>query len=148
MENIFLILIAIVAILFVWLIWARQRLTHHLRSFQRRERLLRRDFGKRRDMVPYLLESFRSKHEITPQWVDLLERRKAFHVSGTIAMNKELEFENILLAFIQSYDIPDVNYLEAEKNITEMTDIIQASKVEWQQEYDASVASVMFGLRK
>jgi hypothetical protein len=158
MENIFLILIAVAAVLFVWLIWARQRLTHHLRSFQRRETLLFRDLRKRRDMVPYLLESFRSKHEVTPQWMDLMERRKAFHASGHIPMKHEMEFEDTLLAFVQAYDIADVNYLDAEKNIKNMTGIIENSKHDWQTEHESfnrlrksfpySIASAIFGIRK
>lgn len=157
MENLFLILIAIVAVLFIWLIWSRQSLVHHLRSFQRRDELLRRDFQKRRDMVPYLLETFRARHDITPQWLDLLERRKVFHQPGRRSMKAEAEFEQVLNAFIVAYDIRDINYLEAEKNITALNEIIERAKQEWKAEHDAflnlkkrfpySVASAIFGVR-
>jgi len=157
MQNLFLILIAIVAVLFIWLMWARQSLIHHLRSFQRRDELLRRDFAKRRDMVPYLLESFRTRHEWTPQCLDLLERRKAFHLSGKSSMKAEAEFEEVLNAFILAYDIRDVNYLDAEKSITAISEIVERAKQEWKAEHDAflnlkkrfpySTASAIFGVR-
>jgi len=136
MENLFLLLIAIVSIAFVWLIWARQKLTHHHRSFQRRETLLRRDLQKRRDMVPLLLESFRMKHEITPQWTDLMDRRKSFHKPGQASMHEEEEFEQALLAFVESYDVTDVTYLETEKHIKNLTQIIERAKKEWSVEHN------------
>ncbi|MFT7183985.1 MAG: hypothetical protein ACI9QC_000311 [Oceanicoccus sp.] len=158
MENIFLILIAVVVLGFVWLMWARQHLLSHMHSFQRREVLLRRDFQKRRDIVPYLLDSFRAKHEVNPQWSELLEKRKAFHKVGEIPFKEELEFEEVLLNFVHAYDISDVNYLEAENDILKITEIIKESKLEWKKEensYNAikkrfpySVASVMFGFAK
>lgn len=157
MQELFLILIAAISVVFLWILWARQGLVHHLRSFQRRDLLLRRDLQKRRDMVPYLLESFRAKREVTPEWTALLEQRKAFHAPGLSSMNAELAYESELEAFIMSHDLTDVNYLEAERNINKLGETIERAKQAWQAEYDAfvklrkrfpySVASAMFGVR-
>lgn len=157
MENLILILIAVVLLFFVWLLWARQRLLHHLRSFQRRDALLRRDFQKRRDMVPYLLESFRARHEIPPEWTTLLEKRKQFHKLEEPSFREELDFEQLLHDFISRYDVKDLSYLEAEKNIKDLTTVIERAQIEWKQEHDRflnlkkrfpySVASAIFGVR-
>ncbi len=157
MENFLLLLIAILLLLFIWLMWARQILISHLRSFQRRDELLRRDYQKRRDMVPYLLESFRSNAEVGTKWHELLEARKRFHTEEALSLKEEESFEEKLNTFIQENDIYDINYLEAEKNILKMNETIDLARKEWKAEYDYflslknsfpySLASVIFKIR-
>ncbi len=128
MENAILILIGIVATGFIWLLWLRQNLLHQFRDVSNHMELLRWDLWRRRDMVPYLLESFRSDDMQNETWQRLLGGRKHFHGLTTLA--DEWEYGSGLLKFLEDADIKNLNFLEAKKDIETVTEIIKKEKEE------------------
>lgn len=156
MENALLILIGIIAIGFIWLLWLRQVLLYHFRDVNNHLKLLQWDLWKRRDMVPYLLESFRNEESLKVQWQSLLEGRKHFH--GITTLDDEWAYEKELLDFIRYAKVKNLNFLEAKKDIEDLSEIIQNER----KEFDAAkekffklrsnfpyfIASGMFGFQK
>ncbi|MEK9159910.1 MAG: LemA family protein [Patescibacteria group bacterium] len=152
-ENIILLIIAAASILFTGLLWLRQNLLHELREAQSREAILQRDFEKRRDTVPYLLESARTGSESTDTWRKLAEDRAEFMTPKNY--QKELEFEQTLQRYLASTNVRSVNFLEAKKNIEAISTLIEEQKRDRQaamnrfnerrKQFPYSVASAIFG---
>lgn len=155
-ENSILLLIAAAFILFIGLLWLRQNLLHELREAQSREAVLLKDFEKRRDIVPYLLESARSATEPTDTWRKLAEDRGQFMTAQNT--QKELEFEQTLQRYLESTNVRTLNFLEAKKNIEELSTLIEEQKRDRQtamnrfnerrKQFPYSVASAIFGFRE
>ncbi len=156
MENIFLIIIAAFAILFTGLLWLRQNLLAELHEAHSREAVLQADFQKRRDTVPYLLESIRAAAEPTDTWRKLAADRAEFMVPQNY--QKELEFEQILLRYLESTQLRTLNFLEAKKDIQELSRLIETQKQDRQLAMDRfnqrcgqfpySIAKMIFGFSK
>lgn len=155
-ENLFLIIIAAAVLLFTGLLWLRGVLLHELRDAKEKEAILKKDFEKRRDTVPYLLESARTSSESTDTWRKLAEDRMQFQKAQPY--EKELEFERSLHSYLSSANIRSVNFLEAKKNIEELSQLIEKQKQERQdalsrfnerrKQFPYSLASGIFGFRE
>jgi hypothetical protein len=154
-SNIVLILIAILIIAFMWLLWMRHTLAQQMSEARHRETILERDLQKRRDTVPYLLESFRLTNEPNEAWHTLMNKRAEFHQPGDWPIAKEWEFESTLLDFLRNNKIKNLSFLEAKKDIEDLTDLIVEKKGELQEAVDEynerrnqfpySMASAIFG---
>lgn len=153
MENIILIVIAALTLIFIWLIWLRHSLVYVLNQAERQRAILQTDLSKRRDIVPYLLESCRG--EVDPgMWQKLLTARAEFHKDTEFAA--EWEFEKQLMHFIQETKVTSVSYLEAKKDIVEMATLIEKGKQGLtnavdefnakRKQFPYSLASAIFGL--
>lgn len=157
MENLFLILIAIVLLGFIWLMWLRQSLLHRLRDMAQGEAILRRDLAKRRDMVPYLLEGYKQAQDQDQAWRDLLSARQEFHAEGPSIMEAEWQFEATLQSFLQQASLKNLTFLEAKKDIEEITALIHQEKDRFEaartafatqaKQFPYSLASAIFGFR-
>lgn len=155
MSNVILIIIAVLVLAFIWLIWLRRGLINILRDLQQKQIVLQHDLKKRRDTVPYLLESFRSEQEPNAAWREILEQRKTFH--GPSSMQQEWEFEKTLLHFVRDTNLSNINFLEAKKDVIDLTTLIEREKQEMEQaatrynerkkQFPYSLASAIFGLR-
>lgn len=155
-ENSILLVIGALSILFIALMWLRQSLLHELHEAQSREAVLQKDFEKRRDTVPYLLEGARQAGEPTDTWRKLAEDRAQFHKPQNYA--KELEFEKILHNYLQSANFRTVHFLDAKKDIEELSVLIEKQKEdrlaaisrfnERRKQFPYSLASGIFGFRE
>jgi|GEM_PF-1493499 len=155
LENSILLVIAVLTILFIALMWLRQNLLHELHEAQSREAVLQKDFEKRRDTVPYLLEGARQAGEPSDSWRKLAEDRAQFHKIQNY--QKELEFEKILNNYLLTTDFRTVNFLDAKKDIEELSALIEKQKEdrlqaiarfnERRKQFPYSLASAIFGFR-
>lgn len=155
-ENIFLLVLAAAVIFFSVLMWLRQNLLHDLRDAKEKEAILQRDFEKRRDTVPYLLESARAAGEPTDTWRKLVEDRAQFQ--NPQPYEKELEFERQLNSYLGAASFRTVNFLDAKKDIEELSRLIEKQKEERLQsihrfnerrkQFPYSLASGIFGFRE
>ena len=82
-ENLFLIIGAIIIIIFIWLFWLRNSLMRDLIAVTQIQSILKTDFAKRRDIIPYLLESYKAASEPTDLWRKLLDLRSRTDSSQT-----------------------------------------------------------------
>ena len=156
LANLILIIISVLTIAFIWLWWLRHAVLQKARNAEQKQFILMRDIQKRRDTVPYLLESFRAEAEPDEAFRKILEERKFFHTEEN--MEKEWEFEKNLLHFLRDKQIRNLNYLEAKKDIQDLSAIIEKEKTELQGAIEAfnaqrklfpySLASAIFGLHK
>ena len=153
MENIILIVIAALTLIFIWLMWLRYSLVHALNRAERQRAILQADLSKRRDITPYLLESCRGEAD-TGMWQKLLTARAEFHKDA--AFETEWEFEKQLNHFIQETKVTSLGYLEAKKDILEMATLIEKGKHSLtnavdefnarRKQFPYSIASAIFGL--
>lgn len=155
-ENSILIAIAVLAILFTALLWLRQNLLTELHEAQSREAVLLKDFQKRRDTVPYLLESTRAEGETTDAWRKLAEERAQFMTPQNL--QKELEFERVLHQYLGTINHRTVNFLDAKKDIEELSKLIEQQKSDLArakvkfnhlcEQFPYSAAKSLFGFKK
>lgn len=156
LENLILILLAIVSILFIWLFWLRHSLIHLYRNYSQKYEILMHDFAKRRDMIPLLLEAFKKTGAPHDTWRKILEERAFFHANST--WQKELEFESEIYTFVANSTQTNLLFLEAKKDIIDLSRAIENEKKELNQavesfnsqkkEFPYSYASAIFGLRE
>lgn len=155
MENAVLTIIAILTIAFIWLMWLRYSLVSILERLDQKQTILKHDLAQRRDTVPYLLESIRAEEGPDEGWQKILEDRKVFHSEPD--MDKEWEFEKELLHFVRDKKLKNINFLEAKKDILDLTALIEKEKQEMdgvmaqfkerKMQFPYSLASAIFGLR-
>lgn len=81
---------------------------------------------KQRDTVPYLLESIKALQEPNDTWRHLVENRAFFH--SDFSLQKAEEFEKELIAYIVPLDFKELNFLEAKKDILDLSEIIKKDK--------------------
>jgi len=154
-SDIILILIAVLVLAFIALLWLRHELLNSERNIGHLRGILQKDLNKRRDTVPYLLESMRATLEPTDIWRKIVEQRAIFHASDSL--EKEMEFEKEILDFVNTVDIKDVNVLEAKKDILDLTKLIEKEKNEidlavsgfneLKIKFPYTVASAIFGFQ-
>jgi len=155
LANIILIFIAILFILFVWVLWLRHSVSQILHDTGHKADLLKAEMWTRRDMVPFLLESFRAEQEPNADWQELLAGRAHFNKTGSI--KDELEFGIMLKNFIEKNKLHSINFLEAKKDIEDITIIIQEKEKDFDtavstyneklKQFPYSLASVIFGFQ-
>lgn len=155
LTNIVLLLMTLLILYFVGMLWLRQSLIASLRDLQHREELLMKDFEKRRDQVPLLLESVRELQEPSDLWRKLIADRAGFHKQSSRAA--EETFEKELSDFLAQTTLRSVNFLEAKRSIEEISTLIQKQKQEMQtailafnakrKEFPYSLASAIFHFR-
>lgn len=126
LENLILLLLALALLLFIALLWLRQSLLQALREVDQRQTLLQKDFEKRRDTVPYLLESV--PEAPSDSWRKLVEDRAALHSEWSL--EKELRFEDTLHRYLKETADRSVNFLDAKKDIEELETLIEKEKQE------------------
>lgn len=126
LPNLIVIIGGIVVLAFIAALWLRQNLIHDLNVLSQNENLLRKDLEKRRDFVPFLLEGAREGSELKDEWQALARKRTSFMQVSTLA--QELEFEKSLQIYLDSNNIKTVVYLEAKKDIQEMSKLIEEQK--------------------
>lgn len=156
LSNIILILIAVLVLSFIGLLWARQTLMSIVHKMEAMQMVLQKDLQKRRDTVPYLLESIKQLEEPSDMWRKIVEDRAVFHQLDD--MQKEKEFEKELLDFLNSLNFKNVDVLEAKKDILDLTQIIEREKGEialeagkfnaLKMEFPYSLASAIFGFKE
>lgn len=150
MENIFLILGALIVIVFIWIFWLRNSLIKDLSSVLQIKSIVTNDFLKRRDTIPYLLESYKSEKEPNDFWRKLLDLRARLDSS-----ENEIQ-ETLQKFFSESEGIKNLNFLEAKKDILDLNKNIEASKkemnekiqvyLELRKRFPYSLASAIFSL--
>lgn len=155
MTKLILLIIALFVLSFIWLLWARHRLFLQLQEIQARYSLVLADMAQRRDIVPYLLESSRHEEALSSAWHTLLSERALFHGPSTWA--QEEAFEQKINTFLQIAQLRTLAFLEAKKDIEDLTARIQTEKAQLNrdmQDFDLlkkkfpySLASGIFGLR-
>jgi hypothetical protein len=126
MSKLILLLIGLLILAFIWLMWARVRLMHERAGIAQQKNILLKDFDKRRDMLPLLLEGFRIAKEATPEWSALLTARAEFR--DVSQFEKETAFEAQLLQFMTQNPVRDIHFLEAKKDILELGKLIQKER--------------------
>jgi hypothetical protein len=154
LANIVLLFITLLILYFVGMLWLRQNLIAELRELQHREDVLMKDFQKRRDQVPLLLESIRELQEPSDAWRKLVTDRAA--CQGTRAA--EETFEKELLDFLSHTSLRSVNFLEVQKSIEEISALIERQKQEIRtaatefntkrKEFPYALASAIFHFRE
>lgn len=155
-ENIILLMIAFATLVFIGIIWLRQNLLHELREALSRQQVLMKDLAKRRDSIPYLLESAKKELEPSDAWRRLVELRTQFLEPQTYA--KELEIEAALKQYLAENFFKSVNFLDARKDIEDLSQLIERQKQdrldafsrfnERRKEFPYSLASAIFGFRE
>lgn len=155
-ENIFLLCMGGATVALIGVMWLRQNLLHQLREALSREQVLMKDLAKRRDAVPYLLESARQEAEPGDAWRRLVELRTQFLEPTSYA--KELEFEAALKNYLDQSPFKGVNFLDARKDIEELSALIEQQKKdrieafsrfnERRKQFPYSLASAIFGFRE
>lgn len=155
MTKLILLIIGLFILGFIWLLWARHRLLLQLQEIQARHGLILADMAQRRDVVPYLLESTRHEEVLSTAWHTLLTERAVFHAPSTWA--QEEAFEQKINTFLQIAQVTTLSFLEAKKDIEELSARIQTGKTKLGAEMQAfdllkkkfpySLASGIFGLR-
>lgn len=135
MSNLFLLLITLIVLGFIWMMWLRQSLIHSLAQASQRRQILQKDLSKRRDHVPYLLESFRKENEVTAEWNGILKARAFFHENQSLA--KEWEFEKQLFEFMNQAPARNVDFLEAKKDIQDMSTVVEKEKLSLEEAVNA-----------
>ncbi len=155
LANIVLLFITLLILYFVGMLWLRQNLIAELRELEHREGILMKDFEKRRNQVPLLLESIRELQEPSDAWRKLVTDRATFHTQSALAA--EEAFGKELLDFLHQTSLRSVNFLEAQKGIQELSALIDRQKEEIQaaiaafnakrKEFPYSLASAIFHFR-
>lgn len=155
MQNLVLAIFTVLILAFIWAMWLRQGLSHLLQQARASLNVLQKDLAKRRDMVPLLLEGYRSVQEPNDTWRKLLNDRALFH--DKVSLEKEWEFEKNLLHFLQETKIDSKNFLQAKKDIEEITTLIEKEKTSLQgateafnerrKQFPYSLASAIFGFK-
>jgi len=132
MFNLFLIIVAAVSLVFIWLLWLRNYISSALIIVQHQSDVLQSDLDKRKDMVPYLLQSFLKSETKSDMWNRLVAERSEFHKTQPI--EKEWEFEKSIWSFLKASEhVKNVTFLEAKKDIEDHTDIIEKEKQNLEQ---------------
>lgn len=126
MPKLILLLIGLLILAFIWLMWARVRLMHERTGIAQQKNILLKDFDKRRDMLPLLLEGFRTAKEATPEWSALLTARAQFRDEPHF--EKEADFEAQIVQFMSQNAVRDIHFLEAKKDILELGKLIQKER--------------------
>lgn len=127
LTNLFIIILTVLALAFIWMLWLRNHIALDLRTVQQRFQVLKSDLDKRKDMVPFLLETYKMSKEKNDLWVRLLQERAFFHTGSTL--EKEWEYEKTIWSFMREAEgLKTVNFLEAKKDISDMTDVIEKEK--------------------
>jgi hypothetical protein len=154
MHNLILVIIGFIVIDFIWLIWIRQSLFSLMQKAEQKRQIVMQDMGRLRDMVPYLLESLRMEEQSTEEWHKLLEGRKFFHKDDEL--KKGIEYEREILHFLQKTHIKNVHFMEAKKDILDLSGIIEKEKAELEgamqvfnarrNKFPYKKVSVIFGL--
>lgn len=156
MPNLFLILIALLSLLFIWLLWLRHGLLLKERQVLAMQNLLLLDLQKRRDTVPFLLEGFRQEMAPSSEWQRLVKERAYFHEHEKF--EKEWEFERYLLEFIKNCPpIKNLHFLEAKKDILDLSKSVEMVKFKVEKEIESynfqrkqfpyNLAALCFGFR-
>ncbi len=156
LHNSILFLIALLSLFFIWMFWVRHILHTFERSYLNKRDILLHDFEKRRDKVPYLLESYR-KIAQSDLWRKIAEERAWFHTNSS--WQKELEFEDTIYKFIgESSSLKSLHYLAAKKEILQISEAIENEKKLMKEIADTfnqkikvfpySFASAIFGFRE
>lgn len=156
LHNLILFLIALATLAFIWMFWLRHILHTYERNYQNKRDILTHDFEKRRDKVPYLLESYR-KIAQSDLWRKIAEERAYFHTNSS--WEKELEFEDTIYKFIGESGSPkSIHYLEAKKEILQISEAIENEKKTMKEiaelynqkikVFPYSLASAIFGFRE
>jgi hypothetical protein len=135
LTNLILLLITLLILYFVGMLWLRQSLLNALHDLQRRQEVLFKDYERRRDQVPLLLESIRELQEPTDAWRKLVSDRMAFRSAASRV--EEEAFEKELLSFLDQTSLRSVNFLEAKKGIQEISTLIDQQKLELQKAAEA-----------
>lgn len=131
-ENIFLPIIGLLAIAFIWLLWFRHTLLRNLGALREKESLLKKDFWRRRDTIPYLLESFKTEKEVDDIWRRLVEVRARFHI--TDEPQNEKEIDELLKKFLTTTgQVKNINFQEARKDIADLNRHIETESLEMKQ---------------
>lgn len=132
-ENIIVILAFGLFLFFVWIFWLRHNLLNDFQSASEILSLLNRDLEKRRDTIPYLLESSKMSKAPGDLWNKLVRDR----ASNADSLNESLQnFIN------ESADVKNLNFLEAKRDVLNLNEHIQKEK------FDFSEAAKAFNYRK
>lgn len=156
LGNLILLLLALTLLLFIALLWLRHSLLQLLREVDHHQMLLQKDFEKRRDTVPYLLESARQAEAPSDSWRKLVEDRAALHSEWSL--EKELHFEDTLYRYLKETADYSLKFLDAKKEIEELEAIIEKEKQELKntialfneqrKQFPYSSATALFGFRE
>lgn len=125
-QNFILLIIAFVLLALITLLWLRQSLLHILHEVAQQQRLLQKDLDKRRDTLPYLLESARQAESPSDKWRKLVEDRGFFHSQNSLS--KEWEFQGTLNAYLHENPLKSVPFLDAKKDIQELSTLVEQEK--------------------
>ncbi len=154
LPNLILLLIALSLLFFVALLWMRAALLRDFGVLREVEGILKSDALKRRNMVPLLLAGLaEQKDEL---WRALLKARAELQTGAS--WSQEWEFEAHLLGFLEKKDSKTLAFLEAKKDIKELSRLIEIEKTdlnkarqqlkERRKRFPYFIASAIFGFQK
>lgn len=156
LANIVLILIALFILYFIGLLWLRQSLLGDLRELQHLRDMMMKDYAKRRDRVPLILESIRELEEPSDLWRKLVQDRTETQKQNSILAEKT--FEKELFDFLQNSTVRSVNFLAAKQGIEELTTLLVKEEQQLKEatlrfntkrkEFPYSLASAVFGFHE
>lgn len=156
LPNLIILLAGLFILYFVASLWLRQSLIGDLEALHQNGLILQKDFEKRRDLVPFLLEGAREGTQVTDAWQALARRRAIFTQPQAFAV--ELEFEKCLQDYLSQSSCKSVMYLEAKKDINDMNKLVETQKEKLKtlaqsfnqkrKQFPYSLASAMFAVRE
>lgn len=127
MTNVFIIAVAALSLVFIWLLWLRAKLVSTLSAVNDQKKRLQNDLDARRDTVPLLLESVKRNTGGSDLLNKLVEARAHFHENASL--QHEWEFEKMIFDFLgQAGHLKDIGFLEAKKDIHDLTVLIEKEK--------------------
>lgn len=155
-QNFILLIIALVLLALIALLWLRQSLLHILHEISQQQRLLQKDLDKRRDILPYLLESARQAEPPSDKWRKLVEDHSFFHSQN--ALSKEWEFQETLNTYLHETPLKSVAFLDAKKDIQGLSALVEQEKKKLtrgiehynqrRKEFPFSLAAALFDLKE
>lgn len=150
--NFFILIVGILGLIFIWLLWLRHDLVAKLRTVNHLQKILRTDLFIRRERCARLLEHA-EKNDLSRR---LLKERAELHKAHPI--QKEWDFEQTLYRFLEENPSKKLNYLEAKKDIADISATIETNKTQLEgavstynsrrKEFPYTLASAIFGLQK
>jgi hypothetical protein len=148
LGNLVLVIIGFFILGLAWLAVLRTHLLRELRQIEAVQEQIEADQRRRQDIVPYLLESFRNAEDKESIWQQILKARR----------QNPKELEDLLVALFEQFHSKNVSFLEAKKEIMDLSLFIHRQKADERELIDAfnvlikqfpySLASAMFGFRE
>lgn len=130
MENLILVLIGLLILIFIGLMWLRHQLVLSRLEVKNRWSVLFHDLEHRRDIIPLLLEAARQETPPDDSWRRLVEARAFLQqaLKDEEKFQKEMELERALNEFVHRFQGRNLAFLDAKKLIEDESAVIEDAK--------------------